>query len=91
MDLFADRGRVFRTSDELFSIPSWVAVMLGQNIVPEGHDPIADSLDDGRILAAMAQLRAGTRQMAERMPSHAEFLRRALPEQAGHPTSARGE
>ncbi|EQD69813.1 Tryptophan halogenase, partial [mine drainage metagenome] len=34
MRLFADSGRSFRESEELFAEPSWVEVMIGQNILP---------------------------------------------------------
>ena len=33
---------------ELFTAPSWIAVMLGQNIWPDMHDPIADTLDEAQ-------------------------------------------
>ena len=45
LELFRAKGRVFRYDDELFTVTSWVAVMLGQGILPTGHDPIADSID----------------------------------------------
>jgi tryptophan 7-halogenase len=50
-------GRVFREGAELFGTTSWVAVMLGQNIWPGRHDPIADSLDEGKVAQAMAEMR----------------------------------
>src|SRR3546814_14433031 len=59
--LFREKGRVFRDNFELFSTPSWVAVMFGQGIWPEGYDPIADALDDARVDQAMAQMRRDLR------------------------------
>lgn len=44
IDLFKVRGRVFRYQDELFTEDSWLAVMLGQGLIPEGYDPLADSV-----------------------------------------------
>ena len=32
--LFREHGRVFRYNEELFDVPSWIAVMLGQGIDP---------------------------------------------------------
>ena len=32
--LFREAGRVFRYDEELFTKPSWVAVMVGQHITP---------------------------------------------------------
>ena len=77
MDQWARRGRVFRENAELFTLPSWVAVMLGQNVWPQAHDPIADTLDPQKVAAAMAQMRAGYRATAERMPGHEDFLRQS--------------
>ncbi|MDG6079267.1 tryptophan 7-halogenase [Erythrobacter litoralis] len=77
MELWRRRGRVFRENAELFSQPSWVAVMLGQNVWPEGHDPIADTLDERKVAAAMTQMREGYRATAERLPTQEQFLRQA--------------
>ena len=75
--LWQRRGRVFRENAELFTTPSWVAVLLGQNVWPESHDPIADTLDEAKVAAAMAQMRAAYAEIAERLPGHEEFLRQA--------------
>ncbi|MES2120769.1 MAG: tryptophan halogenase family protein [Pseudomonadota bacterium] len=83
IDLFADKGRVFKYQDELFEVPSWVAVMLGQGIVPEGHDPMADSLPDDRVVPAMLQLRNAYRDAALALPLQEAFLSRLL--SAGSP------
>ncbi len=77
MALWQHRGRVFRENAELFSAPSWIAVMLGQNIWPETHDPIADTLDEGKVAAAMAQMRAAYADVAGRLPVHEDFLRQS--------------
>ena len=77
MALWRLHGRVFRENAELFAQPSWIAVMLGQNIDPEGYDAIADTLDPSKVAAAMRQMREGYRATAERLPSQEEFLRRA--------------
>ncbi len=66
--LFREKGRIFRYDDELFAIPSWVAVMLGQGIVPDGYDPVVDALDEDRIAGALRQMRAANAAMAREMP-----------------------
>ncbi len=48
IELFREAARVFRYEEELFSRPSWVAVFLGQNIVPTRCDPIVASLPQRR-------------------------------------------
>ncbi len=76
--LWRAKGRTIHSGFDLFGPTSWVAVMLGQNIVPEGYDPIADSMDEGRIAEAMEQLRQGYFQTAQAMPTHREFLARIM-------------
>ncbi|MFO6428878.1 tryptophan halogenase family protein [Erythrobacter sp. W302b] len=77
MALWQHRGRVFRENAELFTAPSWIAVMLGQNIWPDMHDPIADTLDESKVAAAMAQMRAAYRDIADKLPVHEDFLRQS--------------
>ncbi|KQT33011.1 tryptophan halogenase [Sphingomonas sp. Leaf412] len=74
--LFREKGRVLRYDDDLFSIASWVAVLLGQGVMPRGYDPMVDALDDGAVVAALRGLRASYAQAAGAMPDHADYLRR---------------
>ena len=75
MALWEARGRVFRENAELFAADSWIAVMLGQNIWPEAHEPIADTLDPDKIAAAMRQMRQAYRETAAKLPVHEAFIR----------------
>lgn len=77
MELWRLHARVFRENAELFTVPSWVAVMLGQNMWPDRHDPIADTLDPAKVAGAMAQMRESYRAAAARLPSQEAFLRQA--------------
>ncbi|MBX9898332.1 MAG: tryptophan 7-halogenase [Qipengyuania sp.] len=77
MELWRLHGRVFRENAELFTLPSWVAVMLGQNLWPERHDPIADTLDPDKVAGAMARMRESYRAAAARLPTQEAFLRQA--------------
>ncbi|WP_315760727.1 tryptophan halogenase family protein [Sphingomonas sp. Y38-1Y] len=77
IDLFRAKGRLFREGRELFATTSWVAVCLGQHIVPESHEPAADALDEGKVAQALMQMHDEYRATAERLPAHGEFIRRA--------------
>ncbi|QUL37977.1 tryptophan halogenase family protein [Erythrobacter sp. JK5] len=77
IELWRSRGRIFRENAELFTMPSWVAVMLGQNIWPERHEAIADTLDEAKVAQAMAQMRAAYRAAADQMPTQEQFLKQA--------------
>src|SRR3546814_4075955 len=81
IELWRLHGRIFRESAELFGATSWIAVMLGQNIWPDRYDPVADTLDEAKVAAAMAEMRAAYRRAAERLPPQGEFLRLARSEE----------
>jgi tryptophan halogenase len=74
IELFREHGRVFRYNEELFDIPSWVAVMLGQGIVPAETDPLAAALPQTEVLRAMAELRRAYVGAAERLPLSSDFI-----------------
>ncbi|MEZ0242924.1 MAG: tryptophan halogenase, partial [Sphingomonas sp.] len=61
---------------------SWVAVLLGQHIWPDGYDPVADSMDENRIAEAMEQMRQGYLATAQAMPTQRDFLAMTLAQQA---------
>jgi tryptophan halogenase len=48
--------------------------MLGQGIMPEGHDPLADAMPERDVLRAMTELRQGYEQAARRLPLASEFI-----------------
>ncbi|KQU55921.1 tryptophan halogenase [Sphingomonas sp. Leaf339] len=74
--LFREKGRIFRYDDELFAVPSWVAVMLGQGIVPDGYDPVVDALDAERLTAAVVRMRGAMAAAAQALPTHGAVLDR---------------
>lgn len=73
--LFRTKGRYFRYDDELFSLTSWVAVLLGQGVIPKGYDPIVDALDVDQLAAVVENMRLTLRAEVASMPSHADFIR----------------
>jgi tryptophan 7-halogenase len=85
MNLWRAGGRVFRDEAELFATSSWVAVMLGQGIVPENHEPLADALDEDKVAAALEQMRQGYIATAERLPTHGEFIAQILGQPPAQP------
>ncbi|NYD89603.1 tryptophan halogenase family protein [Sphingomonas melonis] len=66
--LFREKGRIFRYDDELFTVPSWVAVLLGQGIVPSGYDPVVDALDADRVAEALRHMRRQNAALAQQLP-----------------------
>jgi tryptophan halogenase len=74
IDQFRSRGRVTRFEDELFQEASWVAVMLGQGVRPERHDPLADVIPLDQLQPRMDRLRAAIREGVAAMPTHEQAL-----------------
>jgi tryptophan halogenase len=74
IELFRSHGRILREDTELFPVISWLSVMVGQNIIPRGYDPLVDSLESHKILAKLAELRQGIRGCVELMPAHWDFV-----------------
>lgn len=79
IELFRQTGRVFRYNDELFARPSWVAVMLGQGILPAAGDPIVATLPAGDVSRSLSSMREAMAGAVARMPAHDAFLRRYCP------------
>ncbi len=76
IDLFRVRGRVFRYQDELFTEDSWLAVMFGQGIVPDGYDPVADSVPMRDVEALVNRIGAIIARTAEGLPPHDQAVAR---------------
>ncbi|HEY0412847.1 MAG TPA: tryptophan halogenase family protein [Allosphingosinicella sp.] len=74
--LWRAKGRLFREGLELFATTSWVAIFLGQGIVPDDYEPAADALDEDKVAQALEQMRQGYLETAGHLPTHGEFLAR---------------
>ncbi|MGZ8997521.1 MAG: tryptophan halogenase family protein [Allosphingosinicella sp.] len=79
LELWRGKGRLFREGKELFGTASWVAVLLGQGIVPEEQEPAADAIDVDTIADALDKMRLSYSSMAEHMPPHGDFIAQACP------------
>ena len=78
IELFKEHGRVFRYDNELFDVPSWVAVMLGQDLLPGTNEPLLDSMPEPEVLRAIAELRKGYEQTASGLPLASEYVERMI-------------
>ncbi len=70
MALWRATGQVAQYRHGLFLEPSWVAVYLGQGIVPQGWDPRADLPDGAGLDRALAGLSRAIAGRVARMPTH---------------------
>ena len=76
VELFRADGRYFRNGEDFFALPSWVQVMLGQRIVPQGYHPIVDEMPEDRLVEVVEGLRANLKQAVATMPTHQEWINR---------------
>jgi tryptophan 7-halogenase len=76
MDLFTTAGRIFRYEEELFSKDSWLAVFLGQNIMPKSYDTIVGTLPADQVTESIQSMQMAMAGAAQKMPTHAEFIAR---------------
>jgi tryptophan halogenase len=76
LELFRERGVVVKYRHGLFLEPSWVAVYVGQRIVPKRYDPRADVLPLEQLRAACAALRTSIQAEAGNLPTHADYIAR---------------
>jgi tryptophan halogenase len=74
IELFRSHGRLLREDNELFPLQSWLYVFVGQNVMPESDDPVADILDLRQVGDNLANIRNVIRQCAQAMPTHEEFI-----------------
>ncbi len=74
LDLFKHTGRLYREGDELFSEVSWLAVLFGQNVVPDGYHPLVDTLDETALLNYMNSIQDVIKRSVESMPNHVDYI-----------------
>lgn len=75
IDQFKACGNIVANDMELFRNPSWLAVYIGQNIIPESYAPILD-MSTINIVNTMENLNKVMRETAATMPSHQEYIDR---------------
>ena len=71
MDVFRSIGRVPLLSEESYQEPSWVSILLGQNVIPRRYDPLVDNISVENLRRGMLQRRRAIRRLAEGMPVYA--------------------
>ncbi|MCY7398969.1 MAG: tryptophan 7-halogenase [Sphingomonas bacterium] len=76
MELWREAGRVSKYSHGLFFEPSWIAVYVGQGLVPRNWDRRADAVESDALAAAVDRLRAQIAGSVAAMPDHSAFLAR---------------
>lgn len=71
---FRSHGRLIAEELELFQNPNWLAVLVGQGILPLARDPLAVHRADDRSAQALASLARVVAEAAAAMPAHRDWL-----------------
>jgi tryptophan halogenase len=74
LTLFRERGRLPFHEEETFARDSWLAVLLGQGLLPRAIDPLIDTVPPGESAAAMARMRSAIEALVPGVPTHAATL-----------------
>lgn len=73
---FKQSGRIFDEHLDLFSASSWLAVMYGQGLKPEGYHPITNKVEPTTLQQRITYIRQVIHDSLDYMPTHAEFIQR---------------
>jgi tryptophan halogenase len=74
VELFKQGGYIYKVDGELFTVDSWISVMLGQRIKPETYHHFART-NDKELKEYMAKHRAHVAQIVNALPTHADFVK----------------
>ncbi len=74
--LFREAAVAYQDQDELFRTDSWVEVMLGQGMMPQGHHRLPGTMPDAQLQGALTGLKRGIADTVAKLPTHAAFLSR---------------
>jgi tryptophan 7-halogenase len=75
---FQRSGRVMIGSEDLFQEASWLAVMLGQGIIPKDYNPLADQLNPKTNTDQLAAIRDVVARAVPTLTTHTEALQRLM-------------
>jgi len=76
MRLFRNSGRFYRNAEEMFALTSWVQVMVGQHVLPQGYHPLVDQLSPDKLREFMASVQGVIANCVDAMPMHQAFIDR---------------
>lgn len=75
LELWREAGRIETYGEGLFLEPSWVAVYLGQGMMPQRYDPRADNPAPAALKRALDDIADTIRSRVAAMPDHEAALR----------------
>ncbi len=74
MELFERSARVFKPQDDVFAENSWVQVMMGQGLAPQGYHNIAQAMSSEQMTAFLKGIQHEVAQTVAKLPQHGAFV-----------------
>ncbi len=75
MAAFRERGLVVNYRDGMFLDASWIAVYLGQRVIPRHPDPLGMQLPSQTVSSRVTALKHDLAAAAASLPTHGDFIR----------------
>lgn len=82
IELFREAAHAFQAPGELFQVDSWLQVMLGQRLEPEGHHLMGSLMPAEQLRRALGDLQGNIERAVAGLPRHQDFLDRFVAAQA---------
>lgn len=76
---FRDGAHAWQDGIELFRVDSWVQVLMGQGLVPEGYNVLAKMMPPTELRGALTSLKGNVDAAVAKLPTHDAFLRSYCP------------
>jgi tryptophan halogenase len=74
--LFREAAHAYQGADELFRVDSWVQVMLGQRLEPQGYHHLGRLMSADQLRRTLDGLRSSIARAVQQLPQHQEFIDR---------------
>ncbi|TNE66609.1 MAG: tryptophan 7-halogenase [Alphaproteobacteria bacterium] len=74
IEMFRHSGRLISRSFDMFQDSSWLAVMLGQGIMPESFDPMTNSMLPSDLASILGGMSKVIRDTVAAMPTQKQFI-----------------
>lgn len=72
--LFREHAKAWKAQNELFQVDSWLQVMLGQRLEPEGRHHMGRLMTREQLASLMTQMRANIARGVAQLPVHQDFV-----------------
>jgi len=76
IELYRQTGQIKPTELDLFRLTSWLQVMHGQGLTPQGHHRFAQLMTKQQLSGSLNRLRESIARSVEKMPYHQDFIKR---------------